>query len=75
MPQCNLLECYHKRKMVERHEIGALAGFLNRCNSNCHLNPGSAYRAETNRRMRQAYAGMQRFDVQYQISYNHPDHT
>lgn len=56
MEQCNLFQCYSKRKMVERNEIGALATFLNRCNSSCHLNPGSTYRSETNRQMRQAYA-------------------
>jgi hypothetical protein len=42
--------------MVERNRVGELEGFLNRCNTNCHMNETSTYRAETNRLMRHAYA-------------------
>jgi len=56
MKACSLVKCYEKRQMVKRREIDKLAGFLDRCNTACHLNPSSSYRAETNRRMRHAYA-------------------
>ena len=42
--------------MVERKEIGFLESFLNQCNSCCYNNRDCSYRAETNRKMRHAYA-------------------
>lgn len=56
MKPCSLWTCYTKRKMAENQDVGTLSSFLNRCNDCCHNHPTSAYRAETNRRLRHAFA-------------------
>ena len=56
MKPCSMEECKNRRKMIESGQIASLSAFLNRCNSSCHNNPECSYRAETNRKMRHAYA-------------------